>query len=150
MIRKRRAAFPALCFMLAACATAPNSALVRTIEITPSAALDDDLKKLDDVVIRRDFLTVPTGRDRVETGGQPVDVLRTYEFRDRRPLRLTIGWELRRSRYRIFVTDLGRSPARGLECRKYLEIFADVTTAFGANRVAPAAAETCDPTAGSD
>ena len=148
MVRKRRAAVPALCFMLAACAATPDSPPVRTIDVTPSAALDDDLKKLDDLVLRRDFLAIPTRRDRVETSGQPIDVLRTYEFRDRRALRLSIGWELRRSRYRIFVTDFGRAPAPGLECRKYLEIFADVTAAFGANRIAPAAAEACDPAAG--
>jgi len=147
MIRQKRTAFLALCFLLAACAT-PDSAPVRTIEIAPSTALDDDLKKLDVLVLRHDFLAVPTGRDRVEMGAGPVDVLRTYEFRNRRTLRLSIGWELRRSRYRIFLTDLGRSPARGLECRKYLEIFADVTTAFGTNRVAPATAETCDPAGG--
>jgi hypothetical protein len=146
MIRKKRAAFLALGFLLAACAT-PDSAPVRTIEIAPSAALDDDLKKLDELVLSRDFLAVPTYRDRVEMGAGPVDVLRTYEFRNRRMLRLSIGWELRRSRYRIFLTDLGRSGARapGLECRKYLEIFADVTKAFGTNRVAPATAEACDP-----
>jgi hypothetical protein len=148
MIRMRRAALPALCFMLAACAATPSSAPVRTFEITPSAALDDDLKKLDDLVLRRDFLAIPTRRDRVEMSGQQIDVLRTYEFRDRRALRLSIGWELQRSRYRIFVTDFGRAPAPGLECRKYLEVFADVSTAFGASRVAPAAAETCDSAAG--
>jgi hypothetical protein len=147
MIGKTRAAFLALGFLLAACATAPNSAPVRTVEITPSSALDDDLKKLDELVLRRDFLAVPTYRDRVEMGGGPVDVLRSYEFRDRRSLKASIGWELRRSRYRIFVADLGRAPARGLECRKYLEIFADVSKAFGATRVAPTTAETCDPAA---
>lgn len=145
----KRAVVAALCFLLAACAAAPeSSAPVRTIEITPSSALDDDLKKLDELVLRRDFVAIPTRRDRVETSGQPIDVLRTYELRERRALRLSIGWELRRSRYRIFVTDFGRAPAPGLECRKYREIFADVTTAFGASRVAPAAAEACDPATG--
>jgi hypothetical protein len=146
MIRKKRTVFLALCFLLAACATAPNSPPVRTFEIAPSAALDDDLKQLDKLVLRHDFLAVPTSRDRAETGFGPVDVLRSYEFRDRRTLKLSIGWELRRSRYRIFVTDFGRSDeqARALECRKYMEILADVTKTFGANRVAPATAETCD------
>ena len=151
MIRRKRAAFLALGLLLAACAT-PDAAPVRTFEIAPSAALDDDLKKLDELVLRRDFLTVPTYRDRVEMGAGPVDVLRSYEFRDRRALKLSIGWELRRSRYRIFVTDLGRrdAQARALECRKYLEIHADAAKTFGANRVAPAAAESCDPLAGGD
>ena len=143
---KKRAAFLALCFFLAACAAAPHSAPVQTFEIAPSAALDDDLKQLDALVLRHDFLAVPTNRDRTETSFGPVDVLRSYEFRDRRSLKLSIGWELRRSRYRIFVTDFGRGDeqARALECRKYLEILADVKKTFGANRVAPATAETCD------
>ena len=143
---KKRAAFLALCFLLAACAPTPHSAPVRTVEIAPSAALDDDLKQLNILVLRHGFLAVPTNRDRVETGFGPVDVLRSYEFRDRRTLKLSIGWELQRSRYRIFVTDFGRSDeqASALECRKYLEILADVTKTFGASRVAPATAETCD------
>jgi hypothetical protein len=146
MIRKKRAAFLALGFLLAACATDPHTAPVRTVEIVPSAALDDDLKQLDTLVLRHDFVAVPTSRDRAETSAGPVDVLRSYEFRDRRTLKLSIGWELRRSRYRIFITDFGRSDdrARALECRKYREIFADVTKTFGASRVAPAAPEACD------
>lgn len=147
MIGKTRAASLALGLLLAACASAPNSAPVRTVEITPSSALDDDLKKLDQLVLSRDFLAVPTYRDRVEMGGGPVDVLRSYEFRGHRMLKASIGWELRRSRYKIFVSDLGRAPARGLECRKYLEIFAEVAKTFGAARVAPATAESCDPAA---
>ena len=142
-----RRAFLALCFLVAACATAPNSAPVLTVEIVPTAALDDDLKKLDELVLRRDFLAVPTGRDRVQMGAGPIDVLRTYEFRNRRTLRVSIGWELQRSRYRVFVTDLGRGPpVRGLVCRKYLEIVEDVTRTFGPARVA-AADERCDPLA---
>jgi hypothetical protein len=146
MIRKKQAAFLAL-FLLAACAT-PNAAPVRTIEVAPTAALDADLKRLDELVLHRDFLAVPTSRDRVETPSGPVDVLRSYEFRDRRTLKLSIGWELQRSRYRIFVTDLRRGgpPARGLECRKYLEIFEDVSRTFGPARVA-ASDERCDPLA---
>lgn len=147
MIRMRRAAILALCCLLPACAT-PNSAPVRTIQIVPTAALDADLKRLDELVLRRDFLAVPTKRDRVESGAGPVDVLQSYEFRDRRTLKVSIGWELQYSRYRIFITDLRRNgpPARGLECRKYLELFEDVTKTFGPARVAPAP-ERCDPLA---
>ena len=146
MIFGKRSAVLALCLLLAACAT-PNSAPVRTIQVVPSAALDDDLKRLDQVVLGRDFVAVPTYRDRVETGGGPVDVIHSYEFRGRRTLKATIGWELQSSRYRIFVTDVGRGPpARGLECRKYLELFADVAKAFGPARVT-ASDERCDPLA---
>jgi len=148
MVRKQRAAFFAVCFLLAACA-APNSAPVRTIAISPSAALDDDLKRLDELVQRHDFLAVPTSRDRTETATGPVDVLRAYELRERRALKVSIGWELRHSRYRVYVTDLprGGAPLHGLDCRKYLELFADITKTFGADRVTPASAETCDPRA---
>jgi len=141
-------AFLALCFLVTACATPTSPAApVRTVEIAPSSSLDDDLKKLDELVLRRDFLAVPTSRDRSETAAGPVDVLRSYELRTHRTVKVSIGWELRRSRYRIFVTSFGRNAeqARGLECTKYREIFADVATTFGASRVAPATAETCDP-----
>ena len=77
----------------------------------------------------------------------PVDVLRSYEFRSRRALKVSIGWELKRSRYRLFMTDTGRGgdeQTRSLECRKYGEIFADVLKTFGAGRVVPAAPESCD------
>lgn len=148
MIDKGRAAILALCMLLAACANMPNSAPVRTIELVPTAALDADLQRLDELVLRRDFVAVPTNRDRVETPVGPVEVLKSYELRDRRTLKLSIGWELQRSRYRLFVTDLRRSgpPARGLECRKYLEIFEDASRAFGPARVI-ASDERCDPLA---
>jgi hypothetical protein len=146
MIRDKRSAIVALGVLVAACAT-PNSAPVRTIQVVPTAALDDDLKRLDKVVLGRDFLAVPTYRDRVNTAAGPVDVIHSYEFRDRRTLKLTIGWELQTSRYRLFVTDVGRgSPARGLECRKYLELFSEVSKTFGPGRVT-ASDEHCDPLA---
>lgn len=146
MTRGQRMTVLALCCLLAACAT-PQSAPVRTIEVTPSSALDADLQRLDELVLRRDFVTVPTRRDRAQTVTGPVDVLRSYEFRNRRTLQLSIGWELQHSRYRIFVTDFGRAPtARGLECRKYLEIFEDVTKVFGPARVV-ASDDRCDPLA---
>jgi hypothetical protein len=150
MIWTSRAIF-VLGLFLAAC-SAPNFHPGAHIAISPSSAPVDDVRRLDELATRHDFVPKPLGRDRVDTADGPVSLLRGYEFRHRQTLKLVIGRELRHDRYVVFLEDIahGRFDLRGLECRKYLEIAADLTAVFGTDRVSPSTPEKCDPTAASD
>ena len=137
-----------LCSLLVACET-PNFFPNWRIEVAPSTSPDSDLKRLDELAARHDFLPAPLGRDLIDPDYDPVQMLRAYQLRDRRTLHLSIGWAMRHERYFVFVTDIGHASLqlRGLECRKYLDIVADLTGVFGASNVVPSRMGTCDPTA---